>query len=67
MGDAGLPSGKDDMRWSCESNDGSSEPKYELRLAGGALKPEGVLGDIACAPASVISSPDSEPGPGEAI
>lgn len=41
-----------------------SVAKYELLLFGGTLGPEGVRGDIAFAP-SVISSPDSEPGPGD--
>jgi hypothetical protein len=67
VGDAGLPIPNEDIRLFDVSCDGSSEPKYELRFAGGALKPPGLFGDMVCAPASVNSSPDSDPGPGDAI
>lgn len=41
FGDPGLPIGNEDMRRPCGSNDGSSAPKYEVRLFGGALMPAG--------------------------
>jgi hypothetical protein len=46
-------------RLSNSSCDGSPEAKYEARLLGGWDGADGVLA------VSVISSPDSDPGPGE--
>jgi hypothetical protein len=60
----GLARGIGGTRFSGESCDNSSDARYELRLEGACA--EGVRGDCrACA--SVISSPDSDPGVGERI
>ncbi len=45
--------------------DESSVAIYEDRFGGGGNGADGVLGDMALGASSVISSPDSDPGPGE--
>lgn len=61
----GLPKGIGGIpRFSGNSCDVSLEARYEVRFDGG--RAEGVLGDVISGPwASVISSPDSDPGVGE--
>jgi hypothetical protein len=59
VGDVGPADGTGGTRLSDSSCDGSPEAKYEARLLGGWDGPDGVIA------VSVISSPDSDPGPGE--
>ena len=67
-GDIGLAKGIGGARLSDPPCNASSEPMYEVRfVAGGENIADGVRGDMAVKPLSVISSPDSDPGPGEVM